>query len=368
MKWSEANKLAIDLLERFSQPHLSKLYQNNKLVFLKLTKDFVEHQTPKTVLMFLAEHIERPEHLVLSEDVFVKCMICGDRKKSLAPHLHKIHNMSVGDYRKIYHAPTASNSYLKSLKESARCGEHNPAYNHGGLLSPWSKYFVGYETEEEAESVISMMKIKQSKTMSEGASPRTLQYWLNKGYDLNTAKQKLSGFQKNFSRKICIEKYGEEEGIRVWQDRQNRWQSTINSKTKEEILKINRKKLKRGTSKSFSEEKLISFLSEEFVIESNFPLPKPNKKNWYYYDIRYQNKIIEFNGDFWHANPKKYSPEQKVGHPGKPTRTAQEIWDADQEKINVARNNGYEVMVVWENDWHMERERVLLECRTFLNQ
>jgi hypothetical protein len=61
-----------------------------------------------------------------------------------------------------------------------------------------------------------------------------------------------------------------------------------------------------------------------------------------------QRKIVECHGDYWHCNPKKYPPDYYNKMVGK---TAQEIWDADKERITHLRSLGYTVDVVWESDW-----------------
>lgn len=58
--------------------------------------------------------------------------------------------------------------------------------------------------------------------------------------------------------------------------------------------------------------------------------------------------IVEFNGDFWHCNPLFYSGSYV--HPKK-KMTAEEIWRADEERLNVLRSAGYHTTVVWENDY-----------------
>jgi hypothetical protein len=75
-----------------------------------------------------------------------------------------------------------------------------------------------------------------------GRSPRCKEYYLIRGFSEEEATEKISDVQTTFSLDICIEKYGLEEGTRVWQDRQDNWQATLNSKSEEEIGEINRKK------------------------------------------------------------------------------------------------------------------------------
>jgi G:T-mismatch repair DNA endonuclease (very short patch repair protein) len=59
------------------------------------------------------------------------------------------------------------------------------------------------------------------------------------------------------------------------------------------------------------------------------------------------NLIIEFNGDYWHCNPKKYNADYYNQVKGK---TAKELWDYDKNKIDLIRSYGYNLEVVWESD------------------
>ena len=79
----------------------------------------------------------------------------------------------------------------------------------------------------------------------------------------------------------------------------------------------------------------------EFCLWLNETSPK-------YYDFKIGNTIIELNGDFWHANPNKYSEFDILNFPGG-YKSAKEIWDKDLEKKNLALNNGYKIYYFWEN-------------------
>ena len=64
---------------------------------------------------------------------------------------------------------------------------------------------------------------KQAKNNFTGS----LQHWLNKGYSEEESKQLVSEHQVTFSLEICIKKYGEENGLKRWEERQNKWLNTI---------------------------------------------------------------------------------------------------------------------------------------------
>ena len=58
--------------------------------------------------------------------------------------------------------------------------------------------------------------------------PNRVEYWLNIGYSESEAKEKVSNRQSTFSLEKCIEKYGNEIGIDVWQKRQLKWRDSLN--------------------------------------------------------------------------------------------------------------------------------------------
>ena len=72
-------------------------------------------------------------------------------------------------------------------------------------------------------------------------------------------------------------------------------------------------------------------------------------------------KAIEFNGDFWHANPKFYKETDILKHRGG-TKTAAEIWQKDRIKIDALKARGFDVKIVWENEYMNDRESVIREC------
>jgi hypothetical protein len=72
------------------------------------------------------------------------------------------------------------------------------------------------------------------------------------------------------------------------------------------------------------------------------------------YDVKVGTKLIEVHGDYWHANPKKYMSDDIIEW-SMGRMTAQQVWDRDEFKRKLALSSGYELFVVWENDWKMCR-------------
>lgn len=102
------------------------------------------------------------------------------------------------------------------------------------------------------------------------------------------------------------------------------------------------------------------------TIERQFSIPyhRSGSKRQYRYDFRYDNKIIEFHGDFWHAHPLLYSED--FVHPYT-KKSATEIWTADYLKTQHAIDRGYRVLIVWESDFISSSKEVIDRCTRFLH-
>ena len=61
-------------------------------------------------------------------------------------------------------------------------------------------------------------------------------------------------------------------------------------------------------------------------------------------------KVIEFNGDYWHANPAKYKPDDLVPLRGG-SKYAKDIWQMDKFKHNSIKARGFDVLIVWESEY-----------------
>lgn len=74
-------------------------------------------------------------------------------------------------------------------------------------------------------------------------------------------------------------------------------------------------------------------------------------------------KVIEFNGDFWHCNPINYN-ENYYNKLIK--STSKEIWQKDMIKNNFIISKGYEILVIWENEYRKNKEKVIKQCIDYI--
>ena len=175
-------------------------------------------------------------------------------------------------------------------------------------------------------------------------SKRCKEFWIKNGYSEEEAKEKVSERQRTFALDICIEKYGEVDGLQRWLDRQEKWQNTLNSKSEEELLIIKKKKntfskesyLLRGLSeedsnlllknrfnnfrRTYSKES-ITFIQKNLITEDCFF----GENEWYiydkenhrhcFYDFTNVNKkiILEYHGEAFHPNINRCWDSYKYG-------------------------------------------------------
>jgi len=126
-------------------------------------------------------------------------------------------------------------------------GSNNPAYQHGGKLSPYSKKFIKYDSSDESENIRKSMFDKNIKNRNDNQNNTCrLDYYTSRGRSEEDAVLALKKRQTTFSKQKCIDKYGDVKGFNVWKKRQNKWQGTLTSKSQEEIDIINKKKRSIG--------------------------------------------------------------------------------------------------------------------------
>lgn len=118
--------------------------------------------------------------------------------------------------------------------------------------------------------------------------------------------------------------------------------------TKKSLLKMTKTLTKTPTkfTSSSKPEKIIY----DIIKTLKYEVKKSYRIDRYICDIFIEklNLIIEFNGDYWHCNPKKY--DENYLHPHK-KKTAGKIWEEDLIRVDNLRNMGYTLVVIWESEF-----------------
>ena len=243
-------------------------------------------------------------------------------------------------------------------------------------------------------------------------NPTSIEYYTARGLNLKDARMALKDRQTTFSKKKMIDKHGEEIGLQMIQERNNKWLISLKenndwdelsnkkSVTLEKMIekygengihKYNnwKKKIaqsktnfinrygeveglekfydmieKRSSNYNFtSVESLVCFkpildlLDEQNI---NYYVGEPNNKeyflksgdNIFFYDLTIPslNKIVEYNGVAFH--PRKSWDRIKWDNWLMPFKnlSADEKYLLDCNKNNVAKNNGFDLLEVWSDD------------------
>lgn len=46
--------------------------------------------------------------------------------------------------------------------------------------------------------------------------------------------------------------------------------------------------------------------------------------------------------------------------------TAQEIWNYDKKKEEIAKSKGYDYLTIWESEYKQNPEKIIEKCKNFL--
>lgn len=115
--------------------------------------------------------------------------------------------------------------------------------------------------------------------------------------------------------------------------------------------------IERGASRGFIvgsnlETEFINALEKEFGKLEYTTLNKPYGKwssylnSYVLYDVKHGECVIEFNGDYWHANPNIYNDGAIIRG-----RTAIEIQQRDKKKLQTVLDLGFRVLTIWEAEY-----------------
>ena len=229
-----------------------------------------------------------------------------------------------------------------SITDKNRSGYCNTHRDRTGANNP----FYGKTHSEET-----VRKLKETN------SKKSKELWKNEEYRkkviAGVSKPRREGFKKEQSERITqwYKDNPEQKTIRSAAMKKS-WQD---GKIEPNPSSINSSKLEKELLKDVE-----SIASD---VEHLKTIRDPNGR-WLFPDILVENGfVIEFYGDYWHANPNKYKADDIVHN----NKTAKEIWDKDKERINRLVTMGYHVEVVWEDEYKNDKQAILDKLDAMLN-
>jgi len=226
-------------------------------------------------------------------------------------------------------------------------------------------------SEKEAIKNISEIQKKNSKIANcdiqkiRERSWRCKEYWIKQGFSEEEAIKNISSKQRLFSKDICVEKYGIERGVEIWEKRQKKWQRKLHENNNLHVGYSMVSQNLFDTLIKYCDEDLRDYIfygskNREYNIRHN------DSNHIFDFTDLNQRKIIEFNGDIYHGNPKLFKATD-YPNPFQPQKTSKEMWEYDAYKKNIAELNGFNVLTVWESDFRENENNVINECLEFLS-
>lgn len=189
----------------------------------------------------------------------------------------------------------------ETCEKRKKTGTYNPIYT----IDYWANL-----SEEPQKSI---EKYKKE------ISPRCVEFWLKKGYDINEAKKRISNVCRAGAHAALNSVYGK-----------------CSSKLETRIYELlNDRTIGR----------------QLFLGKYAFDFYKKETK-----------KIVEINGTYWHADPRIYQNlSDKLVH-----GSVLEIREKDEKKQSYAKSRGWEVLVIWELDYCKSPDDVIKSILGFL--
>ena len=215
-------------------------------------------------------------------------------------------------------------------------------------------------SEEEAKQKISEIQktnAKNRKTYEKEDQNTNIEFYIKRNYP--NAEEALKERQTTRTLVKFIEKYGEEEGLEKYNKSIEKFKySSWDSKTQEEKNELTIKRTKH--SNFFSSSSIIFF--KNLIKNINIPYQIFWKKNErfltynkgiFFYDfcIPEINLIIEYNGIKFHPNKEKMTNDEFLNWKQLlSNKSSQEIYEKDELKKQIAIQNNFDIFFVWEND------------------
>ena len=178
------------------------------------------------------------------------------------------------------------------------------------------------------------------------------------------------------TKEYFIGKYGEKEGLKKYLDVNQKKNIPHNPRLLADYLAID---IDTATQIIISRQKnfYVSKLEIEFteMLEDRVGiLDHTSSKNPYgkwshllntyvVYDIKHKNCIIEFNGNYWHANPKTYADTAVIGN-----KLAVDIRNRDMLKLKTVSDLGYSVLIVWEDEFIANKSETIKKVEQWILQ
>ena len=123
---------------------------------------------------------------------------------------------------------------------------------------------------------------------------------------------------------------------------------------------------KQSTNRSKEEIELFEALKALCKYDVTRETVRADNGKWYFPDILINGKVIvEFYGDYYHANPNIYDGKEVNA---KKAALMEDIREYDAERQKNLEAMGYKFIVVWQSEWKADKQKVLQKVQDICDQ
>lgn len=171
------------------------------------------------------------------------------------------------------------------------------------------------------------------------------------------------------SKEYYIEKWGEDEGMARW--RRNREIFLKAGSTNANRASQISQELFDSLYKELLYKEIVSDKAEIYYEKLNSEYEIKYEDTMYFIDFydKKRNIVIEFNGDYWHANPSIYESGQVITIDGKQI-AVDDVWKENEKRNSRIKEvlGNPTFIIVWENDYRRDKEGTVSRLLTYFNQ
>lgn len=289
--------------------------------------------------------------------MLLKCKICEFEGKSLIGHLLHKHKLTCKEYDTLY-----GTNLVFRVTDSTK-SEYKIEVKKYQSKSIWQVVYwterYGLTEEEAKVKIRDYQRINSSKVIPTSESrPLNKDYWkVRKGFTEEEAVEQVRLIQAKRSaksNKFKGKKHTDES------------KKAISKYFKNHISEIGAAEWASHFGKFSGFSKIERACYAELVSVLDIKMESNVKIGDYIVDMIFKNKIIEFNGDYWHGNPAIYKSGQTLKFPQE-VITVDSLWEKDKRRIEYLTESGYEVLIIWECDWRLEKDTVISQVKSFIN-
>jgi very-short-patch-repair endonuclease len=262
-------------------------------------------------------------------DTKIKCELCGKYFKSITnSHLRDKHQLTTQEYKTRF--PSAQMISEEHNKKLAVWRESKENKAH---LLQFGKEV--WNSEKRINAVISAVKSEEYRKNHSEIMKEVVK---NHRELFPMAHSPRRGKEHHHHGKSNYQRWYERFGKEVADEKLLDW------KRKNKIFSKS-----RFTSAEVKVHQILTECSINFI-------PQYDAFGKYYVDIFIPNLnlVLEVDGDFWHANPSKYSANDTLNFPNRP-RTAMEIWESDRKRQQEIESFGVVVKRIFQSEISKEK-------------